>query len=53
VKEHKDLNIEDWFSKLIGKGNKMAPAPAIMTTWSIWKQRNAITFKENRKVARK
>ena len=51
VKELKDLNIEDWFSQLIGKGNKMAHSQAIMTTWSIWKQRNAITFRENRKGA--
>lgn len=44
------LDIEYWFSQVIGVGDKLTHTLAILTTWSIWKQRNAIIFREERRA---
>jgi hypothetical protein len=39
---------EDWFSSMTEQGTKMAHTLAIITLWSIWKQRNAVIFQDLR-----
>jgi hypothetical protein len=46
-----ELDIEDWFSQLLERGDKLVHTLAILTCWSIWKQRNAVIFRENRRPA--
>jgi hypothetical protein len=38
-----------WFSQLMTAGNKTSHSLAILTLWSIWKQRNAVVFRGCRK----
>jgi hypothetical protein len=47
----KELDIEDWFSHLLQRKSRMAHTLAILTAWSIWKQRNDTVFREVRKTA--
>jgi hypothetical protein len=39
--------VEDWFLSMVQGGNKMAHTLAILTTWCIWKQRNAAVFRNS------
>lgn len=36
------LDLEDWFSQLISGGGKLTHSLAILTIWTLWKQRNAV-----------
>lgn len=46
-----ELDVEDWFSQLLRRGDKMVHTLAVLTCWSIWKQRNAVIFREARRTA--
>jgi hypothetical protein len=40
--------MEEWFLTLTARGNKEAHSLAILTTWYIWKERNARVFNAKR-----
>jgi hypothetical protein len=41
----------DLLHELTNKGTKASHSLAILTLWHIWKQRNAVVFREDRKTA--
>lgn len=41
-------DIEEWFLALTATGNKEAHLLAILTTWHVWKERNARVFNAKR-----
>lgn len=43
-------DLEDWFYILTGRGTKAAHTISIPTLWTIWKQRNAVFFRECRRA---
>ena len=46
--DHHDM--EEWFMAMTNDGTKAAHFLAILTTWDIWKERNARVFNGNRSV---
>jgi len=44
--DHHDM--EEWFMAITNDGTKAAHSLAILTTWHIWKERNARVFNGNR-----
>jgi len=45
-------DLEEWFLTMTKKGTKAVHSLAILTIWQVWKQRNAMTFKEERRSMR-
>lgn len=41
---------EDWFYHMTNQGSKMAHTLAILTLWCLWKQRNAVIFRDSRRT---
>ena len=41
--------MEDWFMTITDKGTKAAHSLSILTLWQVWKQRNAVILKGERK----
>jgi len=44
-------DMEDWFCRLANQGTKRAHTLAILTLWCLWKQRNAVVFRDSKKSA--
>jgi hypothetical protein len=42
-------DVEEWFLNMMDLGSKMAHTLAILTLWSIWKQRNDVICRDLRK----
>ena len=45
-------DMEEWFFAITSIGTKAAHSLAMLTTWHIWKERNAIVFQQNHSTVR-